>query len=145
MQHQKSYTKLLSKAGENVTKQDLDLLKEIRLECIACQKFAKKSMRYTATVPEDIMFNHEVVMDIVYVQAKPVLQIVCTLKRFTVAAFVHNKTSETIWNTFSRAWVHPYVGSPHIFRIDQGSGFISQSFYGNCNSHSWHFYKSSSD
>ena len=43
--------KLLSKAGENITEQDLDFPEKVTGECIACQKLAKRPMRYTATVP----------------------------------------------------------------------------------------------
>ena len=125
---------LLKNAGEDITNADLTTLKQIGRECLPCQRYAKQPMRYMATIPEDVTFNREVVTDIMAIAGKSVLHAVCTGTRFSAASFLSDHSAETVWSTFLCMWVHPYVGAPHILRVDQGSQFISELFYRNCSS-----------
>lgn len=80
-----------------------------------------------ASAPDECLFNHEIVMDIMHIDANPVLQIVCIGTRLTVAAFISDKSAETTWSTFYRIWTQLYVGSLHIMRVDQGSEFVGET------------------
>lgn len=120
---------LLKRANEDVTNSDLETLKAIGKECFECQKFARSPMRCMASAPEDIQFNHEIVVGIMHINQNPVLQIVCAGARFTVAAFMSGVSAQTVWETLLRAWIKPYVGSPHMIKVDQGSQFVSDELY----------------
>ena len=125
---------LLKKANENVGNSDLSILKEISQECYPCQKFTRDPLRYVASAPEDIQFNHEVALDIMYIRKRPILHVLCAGTRFNVAAFVEDRSSETIWKTFNKIWINPYSGAPHLLRAHQGSEFTSDEFKHNCES-----------
>ena len=46
---------VMDKAGESVTKEDLDTLKDIGKTCHACQIYARSPKRYVASAPETIL------------------------------------------------------------------------------------------
>ena len=85
---------LMKRGGKDVTSNDFRLLEKIGRECLLFQKYAKETLGYAAAILEDVIFNHEIVMDIMIISRKMVLQIVDIGTNFTAARFIRDKTSE---------------------------------------------------
>ena len=102
---------------------------------LSLPKYAKMPLRYSAAIPDDIIFNHEIVLNVMTISRKLVLQIVDIGTRFTVTRFLSDKSSETIWSPTLQSGVLPCTGVPHIIRHDQGSEVVSQTFKAICRSH----------
>lgn len=81
------------------------------------------------------MFNHEIAVDLLWLDSKPVFHIVDTHTLFQNAAFVKYKTSECIWQTFLDCWATVYLGYPENIRLDHETSFNSVKFRQLCNNH----------
>ena len=104
----------MKRADEEVCNEYLQQLQKITLECYACQRYAKKPLRYTAVIPGDISFNHEIVVEIMTINRMYVLQISDIGTRFSAAKCITEKLAETLWNTFLPISALPYTGVAHI-------------------------------
>ena len=49
----------------------MKLLQEIIASCQACQRMAPKPLVFQVTMPDDIQFNHEAMMDLRRIEPKP--------------------------------------------------------------------------
>lgn len=102
------------------------LLESIRSKCKECQFLAPKPFVVKVSVPQnDIVFNHEVIMDTMYIQGKTWLHVVDRGTHFQAARFLNGDSSEEVWQTFMQMWTLTYVCAPNNLKHDQGSQFIS--------------------
>jgi hypothetical protein len=76
----------------------------------------------------DLRFNHVVAVDVMYLQSKPVLHVVCESTHYQAAKFLKNMTADEAWRTFVACWCKTYLGPPDCLRIDQGSNFVAEKF-----------------
>lgn len=117
----------------HATQEARRLLEDISAECAQCQDFHTGPLRFRVSIPpENISFNFDVAMDLVWLDHSPVLHIVDMMTRFQNACFLKSKSAESIWNAFVNIWVSTYTGFPATLHIDQESSFRSQSFIENC-------------
>eukprot|EP00171_Calliarthron_tuberculosum_P002098 IDg2098t1 len=81
---------LIKRASEaKANPETLKLLDKISRECDVCQRVSDHPGRFRVSLPnEDIVFNHEVLMDIMYLNSKPVLHFICRDTLFSAAAFL---------------------------------------------------------
>ena len=111
---------------EKVDKDTRAMLENIQARCKECQYLAPKPYVVKVAVPrEDIVFNSEVVIDIMWIQGKHVLHVVDKATHFMAARFIPDDSTETIWRTFLQMWVLVYLGPPDNLRHDQGTQFVS--------------------
>ena len=88
---------LLQKAQpKGIDENKRSILDKIYRSCDPCQRLAPKHFVFQVSTPDEIMFNHEVVADLMWLESKPSLQIVDRGTHFSAAAFVENESSETI-------------------------------------------------
>lgn len=63
------------------------LLEEISSACVPCVSFSTRPFRFGAALPPDqIVFDHEIAVDLVSLEGRPVLHIVDTHTHFQAAA-----------------------------------------------------------
>ena len=119
--------KFLKRASpDKVDKDTLSMLEKIQARCKECQYLAPKPFVVKVSVPHDgIVFNSEVVIDIMWIQGKHVLHVVDRATHFQAARFIPDDSTETIWRTFMQMWVLVYLGPPDNLRHDQGTQFVS--------------------
>ncbi len=97
-----------------------------RARCIECQLLAPKPYVVQVAVPrDDLLFNSEVVVDIMYIQGKPVLHMVDMATHYQAARFLADEAAESVWRTFMEMWVLIYLGAPDKLRHDQGVQFVT--------------------
>ena len=78
-------------------------------------------------MPDDeVVFNHEVAIDLFWVAGNPVLHVVDTHTGYQNVALPKSLTAQHVRDAFLEAWFTVYVGIPHRIRADQGSGFTSK-------------------
>lgn len=71
----------------------------MRKRCDACQTFAAKPYTFKASMPaDDFLFNHEVEMDLFWVEGSAALHIIDRGTRYSVVKFLHSQSAEAIWN-----------------------------------------------
>lgn len=71
------------------------------------------------------MFNHEVIMDIMYIQGRTVLHVVDRGTHFQAARFLNGDSAEEVWHTFMEMWTLTYLGAPDNLKHDQVPQIIS--------------------
>lgn len=104
-------------------------MEEITCLCNGCQKFSKVPVRFKVSLPteENLVFEDELSIDIMFLEGDAVLDIVDTATRLSAATFLdgnvatYGQTVEGIWPTSLMTWSLVYSGYPNWLRIDQGS------------------------
>ncbi|EFQ90452.1 hypothetical protein PTT_12962, partial [Pyrenophora teres f. teres 0-1] len=124
--------KVLVKAGHD----DIDrtLLDKINKFCHQCQITAKALGRFRFTLrDENLDFNSRVIVDIMYINQKPVLYAVDEATAFQAARFLRDMKASITWDTLRAMWIDMYVGPPDTIATDAGTNFASEEFVNNAN------------
>ena len=108
-------------------------LEDIAAKCKSCQIFAPKPSIFRVSFPEDkIVFNHEIEVDIMWIDSEAILHILDRGTRYSVAKYLRPQTAENIWNIIIEFWVSVFIGFPNIIAHDQGPQFQSDYFQNSC-------------
>ena len=74
-------------------------LEDISKHCQSCQRMAFKPFIFQVSIPDDVQFNHEVNLDLTWLEArpyKPALRIVDRGNYFSAAEFLQGENAEDI-------------------------------------------------
>lgn len=69
-------------------------------------------------------------MDLLWLNSKPVLIVVCTHTNFGNATWLISKAAKDIWLAFLHFWSTVYIGHPNRIRSDRENGVNSALFHG---------------
>ena len=92
---------------------------------------ALKPFLFQVSMPDDVQFNHEVILDVIWLEPraeKPSINIVDRGTHFSAAEFLQGGSAENTWNTFVSCWISFLVGFPNILSHDFGSPFSAEFF-----------------
>lgn len=117
--------RVLERAGHDIER---EALKHINKVCEHCQKYGKSPGRFRFTIRDDVSFNHSIIVDIMYIDGKPVLHIVDEATRFNAARWLPNISARTTWDVLRMAWIDTYLGPPDFVVTDAGKNFTSREF-----------------
>lgn len=67
------------------------------------------------SLPKDITFNYMVSLYLMFLDTKPVLNIVCLQTHYNEAEFLPNELAEAVWLTFILVWTENYISHPKSF------------------------------
>src|SRR4030088_2960785 len=84
--------------------------------------------RFKFTLHEDAVFNYEVILDIFYLEGKPVLHVVDAATTFTAARFLPRISSAHVWEALRLCWIDVYQGPHDWLVVDAGTQFRSSEF-----------------
>ncbi len=88
----KLYQLLKRARPTNLSPGTMALLQDISKMCVACQTYARAPMHCRIRTPSDVIFNHELTMDVFYLMVNdatlPCLSVVDVGTGFTSAAFL---------------------------------------------------------
>ena len=90
----KKLQKLLVRAGHNI---DTKALKHIQKFCHHCQIYSQSPSHFRFMVCDDVSFNHSIIIDIIYINGKPVLHIIDKATHFNTACWLENISVKAIW------------------------------------------------
>lgn len=89
--------KVLQRAG--IDDIDGNAIKHITRYCHQCQMHSKSPGRFKFSLQDDYHFNYEVIVDVMYIDSKPVLHVVDSATAFQAARFLKDMSAKTIWYT----------------------------------------------
>jgi hypothetical protein len=95
---------------------------------------SKAPGRFKFTLKDDFEFNFEIIVDVMYIDGKPVLHIVDTATAFQAARFLKDMSAKAAWDTLKMCWIDTYLGPPDYIVHDAGKNFISTEFKQNARS-----------
>ena len=117
---------LLDKAGHDI---DIGTIKEVNKFCHHCQVKGKAPQRFKFTLKDpDVDFNYEVIVDVMYLEERPVLHVVDAATGFQAARFIKNVSAKETWEMLRQCWIDTYLGPPDVITHDAGSNFDSTEF-----------------
>jgi hypothetical protein len=76
--------------------------------CKQCQLYSKSPGRFKFTLKDNYNFNYSVLIDVLYLNGKPVLQAVDEAIAFNAARFLKDMSAKTIWDTIRAYWINTY-------------------------------------
>ncbi len=103
---------------DNNTPETRLFLDYIVARCNSCQRMAPKPFVFQVTMPDNIVLNLEVMLDLMWIEPRPhtpVLHIVDRGTHFSAAEFLNGESAEDVWNSFISCCVSVYVGVPIVF------------------------------
>ncbi len=130
----RALTNLLKKASfKKLDPKVRQLVKKITNRCKPCQTWQSAPARFRISFPtEKIMFNHEIEVDLRWIDGDPVLHIIDRGTRYSVDKFMESETSEHTWDLIMEFWVTVFTGYPYVISHDQGPQFTAEHFQVNC-------------
>ena len=89
----------------------------------------KKSLgRFKFTLKNNYKFNYSVIIDVMYLNGKPILQVVNSVTTFETARFLKNMSAYTAWDTLCACWINIYLGPPDMVVYNAEKNFASTEF-----------------
>jgi hypothetical protein len=117
----------------NVPKETRAQLDGIQKACKTCTNCSPRPQHVQVTIdPDRIVFNNEIITDLMYLESKPVLHVVDRGTTFSSANFLYSSDRITVWNTFVQCWTSMYFGFPDSILTEQGSVFQSDDWNNAC-------------
>lgn len=87
--------------------------------CDTLREFRSPLFRSQVYLPyDDLRFNSELAMDLVWINAKPVLHVIDTHTCFQNRAFIIHKTAPRLWTRFVELWVSASCEYVDELRVD---------------------------
>jgi hypothetical protein len=117
--------KTLQRAGYDTHREAIEKINKF---CHHCQIHGKSPGRFRFTLRDDVEFNHSIIVDIMYINGKPVLHIVDEATRFNAACWLENMTAKATWDAIRFIWADTYLGPPDFIVTDAGKNFVSKEF-----------------
>ena len=78
---------------------------------------------------DEIVFNHEIEVDVMWIDSEPILHITDRGTRYSVCKYIIcSKTAEILWNMILEFWIKVFTGFPKIKSADRQSAFRSKFF-----------------
>jgi hypothetical protein len=118
-------TRVLERAGHEVEQKAIERLTKY---CHQCQMNSKAPGRFKFTLKDDYEFNWCIIVDVMYLDGKPVLHVVDEATAFQAAKFLKDMSAKTTWDTLRICWIDVYQGPPDIIVTDAGKNFASEEF-----------------
>ena len=88
----------------------------------------KSPGRFKFTLKDDYEFNYSVIIDVLYLDSRPVLQVVDSSTSFQAARFLKDMSAKNAWDTLRICWIDTYQGPPEYIVHDAGKNFSSTEF-----------------
>ena len=117
--------KILHRAGHDFNNKTLQHLTKF---CHHCQMNGKSPGRFKFTLKDDYEFNYSIIVDVLYLDGKPVLQVIDSSTNFGASKFLPNMSASTTWNILRYCWIDAYQGPPEQIVHDAGKSFASAEF-----------------
>ena len=117
--------KLLTRAGHDVKYEAIEMIRKF---CHYCQIKGDAPKRFKFTLRDDADFNHEVIVDVMYLEGKPVLHLVDAATSFQAGKFLKSLSAKETWEALKQCWIDTYLGPPDVLTHDAGTNFASAEF-----------------
>lgn len=96
-----------------------------------CQQIKSGPKRFCVLFwSQKIVFNEKVLLDVMYIDTNPILNVVDEARKFSADKFLPGLRTKQVWDTFVECWCLIYTGVPNRILGDQGTflvNFLSNS------------------
>jgi hypothetical protein len=117
--------RVLERAGHQVDKEVLEYLSKY---CTHCQRHGQAPGRFKFNLRDDVQFNYCIIVDIFYIEGKPVLHVVDEATRYQAGRWLLNISAKHTWDAIRACWIDTYLGPPDMITTDSGKNFASKEF-----------------
>ncbi|KAG9244629.1 hypothetical protein BJ878DRAFT_479973 [Calycina marina] len=116
--------KLLYNAGERDI--DREALEKLEKFCHHCQLHGNSPGRFRFALREqdDVDFNYNIIIDVMYINNLPVLHVVDEATRFQAARWLKDISTKETWDALRACWMDTYLGPPDQITHDAGKTSI---------------------
>src|SRR6266536_3900851 len=90
--------------------------------------YEKSLGRFKFTLKDDHEFNYSVIINVIYLDRKPVLQVVDSATVFEATRFLKDMSACTAWDTLRVCWINTYLGPLDMVVHDARKNFVSTEF-----------------
>ena len=90
--------------------------------------YEKAPTRFKFTLKDDYEFNYLVYVDIIYLDKKPILQVVDSATSFKAARFLKDILTQEVQNALRAYQIDVYLGPLDLVVHDAGKNFVSIEF-----------------
>ncbi len=104
---------------------ELQALQYLTKYCEQYQKHGRLQGYFTFTLKEDLDFNYNVIVDIMYIEGKPILHLVDEATRFQAGQWLKNISAAHVWDQLRLCWIDIYLGHPDFVTADAGKQFMA--------------------
>lgn len=114
--------------GSEIGRDVRDMIKKIADGCDACKEYPPTPRRFKLTIgTKGLRFNHDVKVDTMFLQNRPVLHMVDMATHFCSSKFLRTQSTPDIWKSMLSKWMLMYAGQPGHLSVDRGSAFKSEN------------------
>ena len=114
--------------SEHKDNQELKVeIKNVTDTCDICRRFKRTPSRPVVSLPLSSEFNELVAMDIKFYQGVPLLHLIDSCTRYSVAAVLKSKQSKEVIDSIFKFWISIF-GRPQKIITDNGGEFVSDDF-----------------
>lgn len=124
----KLYNLIKKAKPEDATPGTMRTIEAISSQCTTFQYHSPRPLRFSATIPGVIMFNRLLIIDQMWIQKRPILNVVDVDTRYSAASFLDGESTEDVGEPSLLCWVSTYMGYPDIVKGDSGSVFTSRKW-----------------
>ena len=107
---------------------EIKALEHLIKYCEHCQKHEKSSDRFSFIIKDDIDFNYNIIVNILYIDSKPIFHIVDDVIRFQVERWLREVFAKHVWNQLWYCWIDTYLGPLDFISTDAGKQFAAKEF-----------------
>ena len=113
---------LLSAAG--VDPHILTMVQQVVDSCTVCRAWSRPGPSAAVSTRMPSSFNDEIQVDLLFIERKVILHVICVCTRFSAGVIVKSKETDDLLSAFHKIWVSVF-GPPSTIVADQEGGFNS--------------------
>lgn len=123
---------VLDRAGtEDIGSGAKRIFADIEQTCVTCQIYAQKLRRLEFTLLEDKDFNHNIYVDIFYINNILIWYVIDEATYFQSTKWLDNMKAETLWEALQMYWIGVYPSPPDIIAHHVGKNFMLAALQSN--------------
>ena len=119
------FYQILDRAGHEMNQR---IIQRLIKYCHHCQKHDRFFDKFNFTIKNDMDFNFHIIVDIFYIEEKPVLHFIDEATRFQTDKWLKNIIVKNVWNQLRTCWIDIYFGSFDLISADAEKQFVVQKF-----------------
>ena len=97
---------------------DRNIIDQITKYCEHCQRHSQAPHRFRFTLRDDeLRFNNSIIVDVFYINGKPVLHIVDEATRYQAGRWLKDMSARVAWETLRLCWIDTYLGPQIELRL----------------------------
>ena len=107
---------------------EIKALKHLIKYCEHCQKHEKSFDRFNFIIKNDVDFNYNIIVNILYINSKSILHIIDNIICFQIGRWLKEIFTKHVWNQLRYCWIDIYFGLFDFIFTDVNKQFAAKKF-----------------